>query len=1458
MKISFALLVACFGSCAAMADDAVSELSKHLGGTPALVVAVCGGSEGDLPAIAQFAEQTPWTVLCRGKPSPGLDKIRDWARDNGLLGRRVYVMDGTDASLWLAADMADAVWVAPGVDDPPSEQEILRVLHPGGVCVTARRVTVKPAQEGVDQWRHPYHAPDNNVVSQDHVARLPGELRFQTQPVFAAMPNQTLFAGGRIFFFSGHIAFHEREEPLLNTLTVLNAYNGLRLWSRPLDPKYVVHNVAKLATSSELVFAEGGTLWMLDAATGQERGRFSVPPQAAGAGDTDWKWVAQEKDMLWAAFGPPDARVAPHRGRQRMGHWPWNVADEHYRGLIDNFGAARTLAAFQYPEMKLLWSVSEPEPFDARTLCREGGRIFELAPQRYAAARDSATGKELWRRTPETSKELFETIGNSLKRQGWGLGWATYCCARADRGVVCLAGPPFQKTICVNFANGDLLWALAGESPHPFFVNDSLFVMPRVAGPAANCRAVDPLTGKILGEFKLGVIGSCTRLTVTPNQFFYRPGGGEGRTVYVDLRTRELADYEGVVRPGCFDGVVPANGRLYWMPLACDCWQVHGTFSMAPRAAVPEPTAPPESPAWAAPAAATPAAPDAWPMFRANSAGTATVAAAVPAQVKESWRRQLPGGELTAPVCAGGRIFVGGTDGIVRALDAADGKILWQVSSRGAVLYPPAYWNGRAVFGSCDGVLYCVDASDGRELGCMRLAPEPRFVNIMDRLMSAWPLGGGVIVDQDGIAYTAAGSTAADGAVAAAVDVAAGLFRWRQAYTLDRSEPKLSFGVQSNMLLKDDRLLINGGAPVGIVALDAASGLNPQVVARLEAGREMFLEPDGKPCCSGPELYSGERARTTIFKRHQGRVYFQTAGRHVALVDGRLFCARDVQALDRIVDLMNKDPKTGGKMGGGTVPWDVMQVPVDDSVLWAGKTANVCGLAVGADGLVVLHHDRVEGVSADGQSLWTVPLPVPPVRWGVALTGKHCTVTLSDGHVVCLAKGLEQAETAPVRGTVRVEGTPLPGVLVSDGFRVVRTDAQGGYELPLSAGSGRFVFVSTPAGYWTDRFYLPSEQATAAGRADFSLQRIEQPKRFDFVFITDMHLENKKIGRDKFQASLREIGQLQPRPAFLWSQGDICLQGQAGQEYVAALKLAAMPVRNGPGNHEMILAKPNPREDFEQLFGPTYYSFDWGQIHCIVLDGNKPIPGVKDYKAVHGAVAGSELAWLRADLAAQPPGKPIVVGIHIPIVTTYPERRHESPPDAPYWEVTNRDVLTDLFAAHKVRLVLQGHMHENERTVVKGVEYVASISVSGSWWQSGTGLERGVDGSPRGYRIVSVDGTKVTHRYYSSCESHVDGQGEFHGLDKPVARGTAVPLVFNCYDAPHGATAEARLDDGAWQPMPAFPATNEKVGLAMTHHFRLLADTTASTPGRHRITARVRWPDGQIVEQQAELTVAGQ
>ena len=439
-----------------------------------------------------------------------------------------------------------------------------------------------------------------------------------------------------------------------------------------------------------------------------------------------------------------------------------------------------------------------------------------------------------------------------------------------------------------------------------------------------------------------------------------------------------------------------------------------------------------------------------------------------------------------------------------------------------------------------------------------------------------------------------------------------------------------------------------------------------------------------------------------------------------------------------------------------------------------------------------------------------------------------------------------------VRGRVTGDGRPLAGVLVSDGRRIVPTNRRGEYELAIGADSGRFIFVTAPRGFWADAFYAPIGKAAEAGRADFALRAIDQPDRFDFVFMADMHISKRPWGPRKLRASLREINKLDPTPAFLLAQGDICLQKGQGKDYLECLGLLKIPVRNGPGNHEMLLGQRNPRDRFEQLFGPTYHSFDWGTVHVIVLDGNKVIRGL----GIHGAVEGSELEWLKADLAAQPQGKPIIVGVHIPIVSTYPARCPELNRDhAPLWELANEKVLTKLFSQHRVRLVLQGHAHENERITVGHVEYVSSISVSGRWWAAGEGFERGVDGCPRGYRIVSVDGTKITHRYRASCESYVDRQGEFVGLPGGVRAGKETRFLFNCYDAPNGSTAQARIDAGPWQPMSAFGYRSPSYPVDRPHHFRLVTDTTALAPGTHTVEARVTWPDGTVVVEEETVEV---
>ena len=79
-----------------------------------------------------------------------------------------------------------------------------------------------------------------------------------------------------------------------------------------------------------------------------------------------------------------------------------------------------------------------------------------------------------------------------------------------------------------------------------------------------------------------------------------------------------------------------------------------------------------------------------------------------------------------------------------------------------------------------------------------QLAPEKRFVNIMDRLMSAWPLGGGVVVGERRHRLHRSRKHRGRRGRRRGRRFASGEIRWRQAFTLDRKEPKLSFGVQGN------------------------------------------------------------------------------------------------------------------------------------------------------------------------------------------------------------------------------------------------------------------------------------------------------------------------------------------------------------------------------------------------------------------------------------------------------------------------------------------------------------------------------------------------------------------------------------------------------------------------------------------------------------------------------------
>jgi 3',5'-cyclic AMP phosphodiesterase CpdA len=160
---------------------------------------------------------------------------------------------------------------------------------------------------------------------------------------------------------------------------------------------------------------------------------------------------------------------------------------------------------------------------------------------------------------------------------------------------------------------------------------------------------------------------------------------------------------------------------------------------------------------------------------------------------------------------------------------------------------------------------------------------------------------------------------------------------------------------------------------------------------------------------------------------------------------------------------------------------------------------------------------------------------------------------------------------------------------------------------------------------------------------------------------------------------------------------------------------------------------------FEQRFGKLYYSFDHKGHHFIVLDSI----GITNDRSYEGRVDEAQLKWLAADLAALPAGTPIIVSVHIPLVTAFLAYVPEPPlPPAHHGlSVANANQVLDLFAGRNVLGVLQGHTHVNETVLWKGVPYITSGAVCGNWWH-GTRL-----GTPEGFTVVTVANGKLTTRY---------------------------------------------------------------------------------------------------------------
>lgn len=282
---------------------------------------------------------------------------------------------------------------------------------------------------------------------------------------------------------------------------------------------------------------------------------------------------------------------------------------------------------------------------------------------------------------------------------------------------------------------------------------------------------------------------------------------------------------------------------------------------------------------------------------------------------------------------------------------------------------------------------------------------------------------------------------------------------------------------------------------------------------------------------------------------------------------------------------------------------------------------------------------------------------------------------------------------------------PLAGVMVTDGLNVVRTDKKGRFSLP-GFEKTRFITITTPAGYETKQFYLSTKENRKS--YDFLLTESERTKskEHSFVQITDTEVTG---GMGRWVTDLKHyIGNEQP--AFLIHTGDICYEpGLKMHTEVVNSQTMECPVYYCIGNHDLV--KGNYGEElYETIYGPTWYSFDIGNVHYVVTPidhGDNPT----DYtlKDVYN--------WLKNDLALMKKNQALILFNHDLFTAS----------DTFVFKADNEHIL-DL-RAFNTKAQIYGHMHYNYVRNQNGIYTICT----------GTLDKGGIDHSPSSFRDIKID-----------------------------------------------------------------------------------------------------------------------
>lgn len=344
------------------------------------------------------------------------------------------------------------------------------------------------------------------------------------------------------------------------------------------------------------------------------------------------------------------------------------------------------------------------------------------------------------------------------------------------------------------------------------------------------------------------------------------------------------------------------------------------------------------------------------------------------------------------------------------------------------------------------------------------------------------------------------------------------------------------------------------------------------------------------------------------------------------------------------------------------------------------------------------------------------------------------------------------------------DGKALEGVVVSDGLNCVKTDKEGRYYLPADLSKTEYVMVSTPSGYsapveeghacfWK---WLKDSSKDSNGKysVDFTLNKISNPNRYSVFIFADPQPRGRNAGYDKIAyhsldccddmyLDMKEYAATRSSyPVYGIGLGDIVHRDLSLlPQYRNGMATTGVTTYNVIGNHDQgnktNLSDPEASRPYEEIMGPTNYSFNLGNMHYLMLD-NMMVQANKPADECATGLTDEIWKWVQNDLKHVPLDTPLMVCAHSPMMRTESGSNRSG---------SHLGELRNLLSKYKKAYVWAGHTHTSFNYVDKDNPVIETHTVSrvtGALW---TNEYLGANGTPRGYVVFDYDNGDVSWKF---------------------------------------------------------------------------------------------------------------